>query len=267
MGIESQAARIAFRAQYLQQMGVSQWYARKRLPGAAVSSSAIYQAGVPLPANDSSPSELTVARVEAPVSVSASAPAPNVGSDAAKVALASLNTPEDSAANAPLSLDDQQGRPQLSDSARQFSVSVRAYIFESILITSEIERDRADAPERRLANNIVNACLGEAVTILSASEFEWPVFVRNELHDKLAIDGREVCGTWFASLLKSQPSFHIHFGSSDEVLAQASQDESIRSFHFTFSLSELLTSPASKALCWKTLLEQGAVRSMSAQGA
>lgn len=258
---------LSYRSYYLEQLGVHQWYARKRLLGAATSPDCLFEPdtlgqasadGGEVTAQSPAPSgQSGVSSVPLKPAASLGLDSDNVGNDAAKVLLREVvgvdEQEGESSASAAPSLATQRMH---SPSAEHFSF--RAYLVDNFLVTTSIGRDQPDAPERRLAENIVKACKKGRSSLKRTAVFEWPVFVRSGLHAHFSLSGDACLARWLSELCANEPEVHLHFGAQAEAF-RCSDAQSGKLVVFDFTLSDMLSNTLLKADCWQRLLSQNVV--------
>ena len=265
---------LSYRSHYLGQLGIHQWYARKRLLGAGPSPDCLFEPEVlnlARPNVDSKTAsqglvsaELSAGTVSEMFAASGIVGAPEPGrdpervvNDAAKVLLREVAGGDDQegGAGVPAATSIVAQNERVS-SGQNFSF--RAYLVDRYLVTTSIGRDQPDAPERRLAENIVKACTKDNSSLERAAVFEWPVFSRSGLHAHFALSGEECLARWLSDLCAGEPEVHLHFGMQAEAI-KLDEAGGIKQVAFDFTISDMLSNTLLKADCWQRLLAEGVV--------
>lgn len=251
------ALEFAKRQQALAHIGVVQWYARKRLSGAATSPD-WQELGFSSSAEPAKPAKEVLGE-KAPIS----SPEPSVPASAQPPSAAvSKRENASSVVTIQKTEESKSSTPQLLEELKP-ALSIKAYLFEGVLVTSEVTRDHPDAEERILASNILFACSGKRSTPIEVYGFEWPVFERRSLQRALGVDRDQLLRRWVDELHTKPFVWHWHFGSESNELFN--QKPRVQRFSWPQTLRDIIANPASKGRLWSTLQEQNLPHQMRTQ--
>lgn len=250
---------LSRREHYCNQLGISQWFARKQLSLGATAESLYVQDLALGPSSD-----------EGSTNDALDIPAPS-SSGAALVDIS------DHGVGAKALLREVAGESEISSEQQaedkseqgvvaspQPNVSLRAYRFGEILITSSIARDRPDASERSLAEGIVRAFAGQAIQLEYYGVFEWPLFEQLLVQAHVANAVGPYLSRWWSECYQAKVIQHLHFG--EEQPSELALPERKNRVCFRYSLSEMLISPAFKQDCWRKLVELKSAAGVGASG-
>lgn len=252
---------LQVRTKYLNALGVPQWYARKRLLGAAESPVLDWPDASELPlqtqVNESVVSKLPVVESINPAVGSVGAlPGDRAEASDLKVT-ANLVAPEPDDTRLPAAM-------AYEDSGLK-SLHWRSYRFGDWLFIDEAESGQEvqgfEVP--RLLENVVYACRGSVAAFDGQQSFDWPVFQRKEVALIAGVSGEALLARWFDSRLADSPAIVLVQSAHPEVIEAlvASSEISARPsvFYFPHSLSELVAKPALKRNYWHFLMQSGLV--------
>lgn len=147
---------------------------------------------------------------------------------------------------------EAEGAEQVVSAEPQPQLSLRAYKFGPVLISTSMVRDRPDAAERTLAQAIAKAYLGSELSLEHYGVFEWPLFEQNLVQLHVANSVTPYLSRWWGECYQKSVTLHIHFG--DVALPEQGIVDTINVMGFGYALSEMLLSPGLKQDCWRTLV-------------
>lgn len=262
--------KLQVRSKYLGELGVSQWYARKKLLGAS-----------PSPVLKWSEESLSVAKpkglplVEVIRSDAATrhTPQSDVGNDIA----ADRRVPDVPVAeSAPVLVDTEvpkktalptligdgsEKRATLVDAVQ--AIHWRSYRFGSwmFLDISDSEPDVGGFDVPKLVANVVFACRGEVCESDEQQSFNWPVFQRKELASIPGVSGEALLERWLRSILVAPLSCILMHGKEESagrgILAPLMSKSDAVTACFPHSLSALIARPSLKREYWEFLKKNG----------
>lgn len=253
---------LQVRTKYLNALGVPQWYARKRLLGAAESPVLDWPDASELPVqtqvNESVVSKLPVVASINPVVESVGAlSGDRAESSDLKGNAGRVNDSETEETRLPAAV-------ALEDSGLK-SLHWRSYRFGDWLFIDEAESGQEvqgfEVP--RLLENVVYACRGSVAAFDGQQSFDWPVFQRKEVALIAGVSGEALLARWFDSRLADSPAIVLVQSAHAEVIEAlvASSEMGARPpvLYFPHSLSELVAQPALKRNYWHFLVQSGLV--------
>lgn len=236
---------LSRREHYCEHLGINQWYARKQLLLGA-SAPSLYEQAADYPQD----SDDAVHLLSKPASTTAPLPLVNNGSHGggAKALLRDVaGAPEDSTGEG-----EAEGAEQVVSAEPQPQLSLRAYKFGPVLISTSMAQDRPDAAERALAQAIAKAYLGDEFGLEYYGVFEWPLFEQNQVQAHVANSVTPYISRWWAECYQKNVKQHLCFG--DVALPEQATVDALNVIGFEYALSELLLSPGLKQDYWRKLV-------------
>jgi len=257
--------RLDLRSEYLKELGAPQWYARKRLLGAAPSQALIWPEPIVKTEVASrhkpviSVAEPVGEEVSAPAKLSAAVPSTTldlVGLSAEASGLVHVE-PESSVSLPSLGVSSSLAPQGLVEGVEGVDISLVAYKVGALLFVDESAVGAADHSERELLKNIYFACFRGDVPVSDVSGFEWPVFSRMDAVVSAGIEVDALLGRWFQDLLGGQVKAVVYHGRDNqrrvrEMLVETGGVDAAF-FAFEYSLTDMINRPSIKADYWRFL--------------
>lgn len=282
--------RLDLRRDYLNELGVPQWYARKRLYGAAPSKELVWPDAIDSSVKVENKLNEPIQKQEATVPNS-SLPSPSetavVGLGQALSLVVSgdnsdsiIEVPAESAASrekgvqedfvapaadkgsssAPLIVSAAEG-VQIEKRSERVELSLVAYRIGDLLFVDESAVGVVDHSERELLQNIYFACCKEEQLVANVAGFEWPVFSRMDAVASSGVKVDHLLGRWFKSLLVKKVETVVYHGLENHAYAEAmvsgAEDLGVKFVGYDYSLTDMINRPLLKANYWDFLSRHG----------
>lgn len=257
--------RLDLRSEYLKELGVPQWYARKRLLGAAPSQTLVWPE--PIERTEAATRQKSVVSVADQTAVKVPAPAkPSAAVPSTALDLVGLSAeprglvhvePESSASLPSLGVSSSLAGQASVEGVAGIDISLVAYKVGALLFVDESAVGAADHSERELLKNIYFACFRGDVPVSDVSGFEWPVFSRMDAVVSAGIEVDALLGRWFQDLLGGQVKGVVYHGRDNqrrvrEMLVETGGVDAAF-FAFEYSLTDMINRPSIKADYWRFL--------------
>ena len=236
----------ASRNERLAALGVRQWYARVRLPGAAVSPDFVLRdSEVVSEVQDTGSSQKPLLETES---------SPKLSPDSAR-SLLSVEGPKGDALDADSGVQARVAEPAIEIQSRHLCV----YHVGELLICSIEEQGQWQPLEFELLANILSACgLGDS-KLEFIGEFTWPVFASLRLHLNRDDYFRSALSQWL-SVSAKQCKKVVVLGRGDVTLSLDGVWDAIgvspELVRVGASLADMLSMPSRKAQVWRELQPQ-----------
>ncbi len=243
------------RQQKLASMGVAQWYARVRLPGAAESVRFMVAQAAPVSAAAVPSSAVGLSSESGASSVPSADTARHLLQEVSEPVSESRGGVELLAGLSPAEGGGQVAAPSVEAGAvHQVALSASLYTCGAWLIASLEARGAWVPQEQALLTNILRACGAPYESLEFHGEFEWPVFSSPKLPSGQVTYLQACFKEWVSAVSKGEPGRSLMFGSTDELdlldnVVQGS-DAAIR---VDVSLASMLSMPVRKAQVWRAL--------------
>lgn len=257
----------------LEAMGIQQWYARSRLPGASATPIELLSFGgadndslalaPPLPTeNDAASPLLSAEDAQSALDILKKGglkPEPDSVPDTSRAI-----TESSSLSSAPLinEVVPDNSLSELPVLSGLTAFSLVAYRSEKLVVLSESEIGGSHPSELELLKNILKAkaeLSGLARECHYHQTFNWPVFASLNLQSKQSQMAAQLLSEWFAAQISSELQMVLYFGSVDTELGSffqkltAATCASQRFVRLSYSLSDMLRVPTRKSDVWAQL--------------
>jgi len=256
------------RAAYLKSLGVVQWYAKKRLPGAASSPELVVQNEAQRMPSASIPAQSSVSSVsvESPGAVeSIKVLASSISGVESRAAASRHESDGDKSSREAGSLAENPLKevPALPSKAETRTFAIRSFNAGSVFITSDGQALGPDTAEVDLLRNILRAIGLSNVSLSVLQTFSWPVFELPQSRFESVPAVEDMVSRWLNVNASQQgdkrgPRWHLHFGSVsgdmiESVRSRVERPDSLKVLLLPHSLEEMLAMPMKKARVWEVL--------------